>query len=134
MRAGAGRAAASALAAGLAILGCREGHAHDATVLAVQNRSVEGGGVERRIMNRLFDSGQADRSSIRIIQEELVEGYPWVVRAALDRGLVERITQAYLDISDPELLRLMRAERYARVTAADYDTIRSEARRLGLLR
>ena len=34
MRAGARRAAASALAASLAILGCRDGHAHDATVLA----------------------------------------------------------------------------------------------------
>lgn len=107
---------------------------HDATVLAVQNRTVDGGGVERRIMNRLFESGQADPNAIRIIDQELVEGYPWVVRAALDRGLVERITTAFLEITDPELLRLMRAEGYARVTAADYDTIRAEARRLGLLR
>src|SRR5206468_3579997 len=107
---------------------------HDATTLAVQNRTVEGGGVERRIMNRLFDSGQADRASIRIIQQELVEGYPWVVRAALDRGFVERLTQAFLDIADPELLNLMRAERYARVSASDYDVIRSEARRVDLVR
>jgi phosphonate transport system substrate-binding protein len=107
---------------------------HDATLLAVQNRAVEGGGIERRIMNRLFESGQADPSAIRIVEQELVEGYPWVVRAALDRNFVEQITTAFLDISDPELLRLMRAERYARVSASDYDTIRGEARRVGLLR
>jgi phosphonate transport system substrate-binding protein len=107
---------------------------HDATVLAVQNRTVEGGGVERRIMNRLFESGQADQSAIRIVEQELVEGYPWVVRAALDRAFVESIVNAFVDMDDPELLRLMRADRFARVTAADYDTIRNEARRLGLLR
>jgi phosphonate transport system substrate-binding protein len=106
---------------------------HDATALAVQNKTVDGGGIERRIMNRLIESGQVDGTSIRIVEQELVEGYPWVVRAALDRGLVERITAAFLAMQDPELLRLMRAERFARVSASDYDTIRSEARRVGLL-
>jgi phosphonate transport system substrate-binding protein len=107
---------------------------HDATVLAVQNRTVDGGAVERRIMNRLFESGGADSNAIRIVEEELVEGYMWVVRAALDRALVDRVTNAYLEITDSELLRLMRAEAYTRVSATDYDTIRTEARRLGLLR
>ena len=107
---------------------------HDATVLAVANHTVDGGGVERRIMNRLFESGQADATSVRIVEQELVEGYPWCVRAALDPALVERITTAFLDMQDPDLLRLMRAERYARVSAADYDEIRREAVRLGLLR
>ena len=107
---------------------------HDATVLAVANHTVDGGGVERRIMNRLFESGQADATSVRIVEQELVEGYPWCVRAALDPALVERVTTAFLDMQDPDLLRLMRAERYARVSAADYDEIRREAARLGLLR
>lgn len=107
---------------------------HDATLLAVQNRTVEGGGIERRIMNRLFESGQADPSAIRIIEQELVEGYPWCVRAALDRAFVESIVNAFVEMDDPELLRLMRAERFARVTAPDYDTIRAEARRVGLVR
>lgn len=106
---------------------------HDATVLAVQNGRVDAGGVERRIMRRMFEAGRADEQQIRIIEEHLVEGYPWVAPAILDAGIREQITQAFLDIDDPELLRLMRAERYERVTAADYDEVRSEARRLGLL-
>ena len=48
-------------------------------------------------------------------------------------GLVDRIAHAFLNMQDPDLLRLMRAERFARVSASDYDTIRNEARRLGLL-
>jgi phosphonate transport system substrate-binding protein len=107
---------------------------HDATVLAVQNKTVEAGGVERRIMNRLFDAGTADRGRIRIIQETLVEGYPWCVRAKLDPALVEQITNAFLSISDGDLLNLMRAEKYARMTAKDYDEPRAEAASLGLVR
>jgi phosphonate transport system substrate-binding protein len=103
-------------------------------VLAVANKTVDGGGVERRIMNRLFASGQADPNSVRILDEMLVEGYPWCVRASLAPALVERITNAFLDISDPGLLDLMRAQGYTRVTAADYDEVRREATRLGLLR
>jgi phosphonate transport system substrate-binding protein len=107
---------------------------HDATVLAVQNKTVEAGGVERRIMNRLFEAGTADPSKIRIVQETLVEGYPWCVRAKLDPALVEQITNAFLNISDGDLLNLMRAEQYARVTAQDYDEARADAIRLGLVR
>jgi phosphonate transport system substrate-binding protein len=107
---------------------------HDATTLAVQNGTVDAGGVEKRIMQRLIDSGQADGSQIRIVEETLVQGYPWCVRAGLDPELVEQITQAFESIDDPELLRLMRAQSYARVTAADYDEARREARRLGLVR
>lgn len=107
---------------------------HDATTLAVVNGSVDAGGVEKRIMQRLIDAGQVDGSQLRIVDQALVQGYPWCVRAALDPDLVESITVAFESISNPELLSLMRAESYARVTSADYDEVRAEARRLGLLR
>jgi phosphonate transport system substrate-binding protein len=105
---------------------------HDATLAAVINGSVEGGGIERRIMNRAFDAGTFDRNQVRIIQEELVLGYPWVVRAKLDRAYVDRVVQAFLDIKDAELLNLMRADGYTRVKKEDYDEIRQQADRLGL--
>ena len=107
---------------------------HDATVLSVQNKTVEAGGVERRIMNRLFEAGTADKGKIRIVQETLVEGYPWCVRAKLDPALVDQITNAFLNISDADLLNLMRAEKYAKVTASSYDEARAEATRVGLVK
>jgi phosphonate transport system substrate-binding protein len=106
---------------------------HDATLAAVINGTVEGGGIEKRIMERAFDVGSFDRSQIRIIQEIDVYGYPWVVRAKLDKAFVDKVTDVFLAISDPELLRLMRAESYAKVTKTDYDEARQHARRLGLL-
>lgn len=106
---------------------------HDATLAAVINGTVEGGGIEKRIMERAFDAGSFDRSQIRIIQEIDVYGYPWVVRAKLDKAFVDKVTSVFLAITDPELLSLMRAESYAKVTKTDYDEARLHARRLGLL-
>jgi phosphonate transport system substrate-binding protein len=107
---------------------------HDATTLAVINATVDAGGVEKRIMQRLIDAGTVDGSQIRIIEQTLVQGYPWCVRTALPPEFVEDVTLAFEHIADADLLRLMRAEAYARVTVADYDEVRQEARRVGLLR
>lgn len=107
---------------------------HDATTLAVQNDTVDAGGVEERIMERLIAQGRVDRSKITIIERSRpIEGYPWVVREAINTDLVGRIMDAFMGITDATLLRLMRAVRYERVTAKDYDEIRTEAKRLGLL-
>lgn len=107
---------------------------HDATLAAVANSAVEGGGIEKRIMERAFDAGTVDRSRIRIIQQAEVQGYPWVVRTKLDRAYVDQIAAAFMNIQDPELLRLMRAERYTKITKDDYNEVRQEAERLGLRR
>jgi phosphonate transport system substrate-binding protein len=83
-------------------------------------------------MERAFEAGTYSRDQIRIIQQHEVQGYPWVARKKLDPALVDRVVDAFLKIDDPELLRLMRAVRYTKVTAADYDEARREAERLGL--
>ncbi len=108
---------------------------HDATALAVQNGTVDAGGVEDRILYKLEKKGTVDQSKIRILaQSDPIEGYPWVVRANLDQGLVDKITNAFLEIKDPELLDLMRAEGYAKISDQDYKYIEEEAVRLGLLK
>lgn len=107
---------------------------HDVTLAAVVNGAVEAGGLEKRIMERAFDAGNFSRDQVRIIQQEEVQGYPWVVRGKLDPALVATITEAFLKIGGEELLRLMRAVRYTRVTKSDYDEARREATRLGLVR
>lgn len=108
---------------------------HDATALAVQNKTVDAGGVEGRILKKLISKGTVDQSQIRVLSESgPIEGYPWVVRAKLDKNLVDRIIQAFLEINDPELLDLMRAVRYEKIDAGSFDYIEKEASRLGLLR
>ncbi len=107
---------------------------HDATALAVQHGAVDAGGLEERILLRAQEAGTVDKTKIRVLQRsDPIEGYPWAVRGALDKGLVERIAGAFLDLVDPELLKLLRAEGYARVTDADYQYVREQSKRLGLL-
>jgi phosphonate transport system substrate-binding protein len=107
---------------------------HDATTLAVVNGTVDAGGVEKRIMQRLVDAGTVKPDALRIVEQQLVMGYPWCVRTRLDRSLQDRIAQAFLDLKDAEVLALMRAERYTRVARSDYDEVRREAKRVGLLK
>lgn len=108
---------------------------HDATAKAVQNGTVDAGGIEDRILYKLEKKGTIDKNKIRVLeQSDLIEGYPWVVRSSLDKGLVNKITNAFLNIKDPALLDLMRAVRYEKVTADDYQTVAKEAKRLGLLK
>lgn len=107
---------------------------HDATAAAVANGSVDGGGLEDRILYDLEKQGVVDKSKIRVVKQSApIEGYPWVVRDALPDSLDKKITTAFLDIKDPKLLDLLRAESYAKVRASDYDYIEKQARKLDLL-
>lgn len=108
---------------------------HDATALAVQNGKVDAGGLEGRILNKLIEDGKIDRAKIRILaKSDPIEGYPWCVQDSLDPQLEAKIVDAFLSIKDPELLKLLRAEGFARVKAEDYAYVEQEARRLGLLK
>ena len=107
---------------------------HDATAQAISNGGVDAGGIEDRILYRLEDEGAVDEETIRIIEEsDAIEGYPWAVRTALSEDLTEQIAQAFLDIEDPALLDLLRAQGYERVEPENYDYVEERARELGLL-
>ncbi len=107
---------------------------HDATAQAVANGGVDAGGLEDRILYDLIDKGDVEEDSVRVIEEsDPIEGYPWVARGALTDDLKEQITEAFLDIEDPTLLDLLRAESYERVEAEDYDFVEEKARELDLL-
>jgi phosphonate transport system substrate-binding protein len=107
---------------------------HDATAQAVANGQVDAGGVEDRILYNLQEEGTIDPDSVRVIEESTpIEGYPWVVRDALPEDLKEDIAQALLNIDDPALLDLLRAQGYERVEAGDYDYVEEQARELDLL-
>lgn len=107
---------------------------HDATAQAVANGSVDAGGLEDRIFYDLRDEGTIDGNAVRIVAEsDPIQGYPWVVRDSLSSEDKQALTDAYLNIKDPKLLDLMRAERYEKVTADDYDYTEKQARALGLL-
>ena len=108
---------------------------HDATALAVENGKVDAGGLEGRILNKLIADGKVDKSKIRILaKSDFIEGYPWVVLDSMDKDLENKIIDAFLTMTDKELLKLMKAEGFAEVTGEDYKYIGEQAARLGLLK
>ena len=107
---------------------------HDATAQAVAGGRVDAGGIEDRILYRLEEEDAIEEGSVRVIEEsEPIQGYPWVVRDDLPDDLEGSITDAYLNMEDPELLDLLGAEGYERVEAGDYDYVEEQARELDLL-
>jgi phosphonate transport system substrate-binding protein len=107
---------------------------HDATALAVANGSVDGGGVEERILDRLIEQGKIDKNKIRKLkQSDPIEGYPWVVRAKLDKTFVDKVTNTFLNVKDTELLKLRSIDGYAKITANDYTFVREQAVKFNLL-
>jgi phosphonate transport system substrate-binding protein len=106
---------------------------HDATALAVSGGRVDAGGLELRVLHRLERAGAVPPESLRVVGSREVMGYPWVGRTALGAEPLDRVREAFLDLRHPELLDLLRAEGYVAVTPADYDEVRREGKRLGLL-
>lgn len=106
---------------------------HDATARAVLNGSVDAGGLELRILHRLERQGTFPKNGVRVIATHQVMGYPWVASGDLGKKADATLIGAFQAVRDPKLLDLLRARRYARVSARDYAEIRRYAKRFGLL-
>lgn len=106
---------------------------HDATAQAVLSGAVDAGGLELRVLRRLESDGTIPAGDLRVIETALVQGYPWVARTELGDAALKQLTDAFLDITDPGLLDLLRATEYVTVEAADYDDVRTQGVELGLL-
>ncbi|WP_440072786.1 phosphate/phosphite/phosphonate ABC transporter substrate-binding protein [Streptosporangium sp. OZ121] len=106
---------------------------HDATAQAVLSGSADAGGIELRILHRLEKQGSVPKGALRVVETRKVMGYPWVAGPDLGQGARAAIVKAFTEISDPRLLDLMRAKRYAAVSATHYNEVRERAADLGLL-
>jgi len=106
---------------------------HDATALAVAGGRADAGGLELRVLRRIESQNVVPPGALRVVQTREVMGYPWVGRTALGAEPLDQVRQAFLGLTDPKLLDLLRAKSYVAVTPADYDEVRREAARLGLL-
>lgn len=107
---------------------------HDATALAVAGGRADAGGLELRVLRRIESQNVVPPGALRVVQTREVMGYPWVGRTALGAEPLDQVRQAFLGLTDPKLLDLLRAKSYVAVTPGDYDEVRREAARLGLLR
>jgi len=106
---------------------------HDATAQAVASGKVDVGGVEGRILRKLVKDGKVDGSKIKTIAKREVEGYPWCVSSNLDPELRAKLVEAFLTIDDPDLLDLLRAQKYVEINADAYKEDVDKGIELGLI-
>jgi phosphonate transport system substrate-binding protein len=115
--------------------------AHDATALWVQSERVDAGALNFSVWEKLVDTKKVDTAQVFVFwTTPPYVDYNWTVRGNLDKGLVEKIKQAFLklDRSNPEhakLLDLHRATRYVAVESEDiFQPIEEAARQGGLIK
>ena len=94
--------------------------AHDAVARAVAARKVGAGGLSKPVYERLLKEGIIPENSVRVLAEspEIPE-YMWTFRQGLDPAFKEKIRSAFLQIDDPEALKVFKAEAF--IPAADGD-------------
>jgi phosphonate transport system substrate-binding protein len=115
--------------------------AHDATALWVQASRVDAGALNMSVWDKLVETKKIDTSQVFVFwTTPPYVDYNWTVRGDLDKGLVDKIKQAFLklDRSNPEhamLLDLHRATRYVAVESEDiFQPIEEAARQGGLIK
>jgi phosphonate transport system substrate-binding protein len=115
--------------------------AHDATALWVQAGRVDAGALNMSVWEKLVETKKVDTSQVFVFwTTPPYVDYNWTVRGDLDKGLVNKIKQAFLKLepSNPEhakLLELHRATRYVAVESEDiFQPIEEAARQGGLIK
>jgi len=114
--------------------------AHDATVAWIEAGRVDAGAVNFLVWDKLVKNKKVDTSKVSVFwTTPPYVDYVWMVRGGLEKGLVERISKAFLklDYKNPEhkrLLDLHRTRGYIPAKDSDWDGIEEAAIATGLLK
>ena len=114
--------------------------AHDATAVWVEAGRVDAGALNFLVWDKLVKNKKVDTSKVSVFwTTPPYVDYVWMVRGGLEKGLVERISKAFLklDYKNPEhkrLLDLNRTRGYIPAKDSDWDGIEEAAIAAGLLK
>ncbi|MCP1291428.1 putative selenate ABC transporter substrate-binding protein [Chromobacterium sp. S0633] len=114
--------------------------AHDATVAWVAAGKVEAGVLNSSVWQKLVESKKVDTAKVRVIATTpAYYDYNWTVRGSMDKGLQDKIRQAFLklDAKNPDqkaVLDLQRASRFIPTKPDNYKGIEAAAAAAGLLK
>ena len=114
--------------------------AHDATALWVESGKVAAGALNFLVWDKLAQTRKVDLSKANVFYTTPpYVDYVWTARGDLDKGLMEKITAAFLklDSTKPEhrrLLALHRTKKYIRADDADWKATEEAAIAAGLLK
>ncbi len=107
---------------------------HDATALAVQEKKVDVGAVDSAIFEVLKKNGAIDESKFKVIwQSEPLFQYPWAVKKGTSDELKVALQEAFLKVTDKEILDVFGASGFTKAEDKDYEPVRQAAKADGRL-
>lgn len=107
--------------------------AHDAVARAVANGQAPAGALSEPIYRSLVESKKIDATQIRMLAlSDNIPNYPMTLQGYLGPDVKEAIKKVFLELKDPEILKLFRIEGLAPATDEDYDVLRDMAKILNL--
>jgi phosphonate transport system substrate-binding protein len=107
--------------------------AHDAVAISVQNGKAQAGGLSKPIFESLVQRNIIDPAKVKIIAESRqYPEYPWSMRSDLTPALKEKIRNAFISLTDKDVLKAFKADGFGPMADKDYDVIRDLARILNL--
>jgi phosphonate transport system substrate-binding protein len=108
---------------------------HDVTALSVQNKQVDAGAIDSAIYDILVEEGTVDGEQFKVIwQSDKLFQYPWAVQKDTDQETIDKLREAFLEITDPEILDAFGASEFAIAENKDYEAIREAAEKDGRLK
>ncbi len=109
---------------------------HDATALAIQNKSLDAGAIDSAIYNTLVKSGKVDGSKIKTIwQSEELYQYPWAVAKGVTDEDAAKVQDAMVAIKDKDITGAFSgATEFIKAKNEDYAAIRQAALEDGRLK
>lgn len=99
--------------------------AHDAVALAVANHRVAAGGLSMPIYERLLREKKIDGNALRVLAASApIPEYMWTFREGLDEEQRTKIRDAFLNVTNPEALKVFRAAAFVPAADRDVDIVR----------
>jgi phosphonate transport system substrate-binding protein len=107
---------------------------HTNTALAVNSGQVLAGGLDETVYYAMLKAGTIDATKARVFKtSEPFVDYVWTTSKTLDPAVSAKIKTAFLTLSDPAVLSLLRATKYVVATNTEYDPLRKVAQQLQML-
>ncbi|SCY52350.1 phosphate/phosphite/phosphonate ABC transporter substrate-binding protein [Alkaliphilus peptidifermentans] len=107
---------------------------HDAAALAVQEKKVDVGAVDSAIFEVMKKNGVVDETKLKVIwQSEPLFQYPWAVKKGTPNELKEAFQEAFLKVTDQEILDVFGANGFIKADDKDYEPVRQAAKADGRL-
>lgn len=111
---------------------------HSKTVALVQSGAYEVGATNFKVWKKEVETGNVDETEVAVIWK--TPGYPdyqWTIRGDVDEvygeGFTDRVKEALIGITDPDLLASFPRKSFIPATNADYQPILDTAKEIGLI-